>query len=341
MVKSCLLLVCILSFVLATVPIVGRVADAEQELTRSSVAKFRKIDRQRLIAAKLAGKKTVMLLVASRRGENENVTRQVLSLGASIRFREDSVDYLRVLAPVDTVTEITRLPGVEVVAIDGVQMYYTMQEVGVKTRLPASPPDANTPPENPFLPAQDIGAPQFIREHPTFDGRGVTIANLDGDTPDSLAPELKRATSLDGRSVPKIVDQMTSLDPLDDDSPFKIKMVNRVEANEGRFVLNGTTYHVAANGRYLVGFFDVAAFAGGLLRKYLPALDQKLSVLWDDETNSIWVDTNQNQNFADEKRITDFNLSFEPGILGKDDPATPLRETVAFTILTDAEHKLI
>jgi len=338
-----LLVVCLLSSVLVTLPIAGSGAGAEQgqEPARSSVTKFRKIDRQRLIAARLAGKKTVVLLIASRPGENANVVKQALSLGATVRFREDSVDYLRLLAPIDSVTRIIALRGVEVVAIDDLQMYYTTQDVAVNARATGPSPNANTPPENPFVPTQAIGAPQFIKEYPTFDGRGVVIANLDGNSPDLLAPEMKRATSLDGRPVPKVVDVMTSLDPLDDDTPFKIKMENSIEANDGRFVFNGTSYHVAVNGQYLIGFFDAANFAGGLLRKYLPREQPKLSVLWDQQTNSVWVDTNQNQSFADEKRLTDFNVSYEPGVLGHDDPATPLRETVAFTILINAEHKLI
>jgi hypothetical protein len=337
-----LLIVCLLASASASVPFAALRAGAEQESEAAppSVAKFRKIDRQRLIAAKLEGKKTVMLLVASRPGENSNVVKQVVGLGASVRFREDSVDYLRLLAPVDRVNEIVRLRGIEVAAIDGVQMYDTTQELPVKARVNTAPPDANTPAENPFLPARDIGAPQFIRDHPAFDGRGVTIASLDGNTPDLLAPELKEATSLDGRPVPKIVDVINSFDPLDD-TPFKIGMTNQVEARQQVFEFNGTSYHVASDGQYFIGFFDVAAFGDGMLRKYLPAADQNLSVLWEQKTNSVWVDTNQNQSFADEKRLTDFNLSYQPGVLGHDDPATPLRETIAFTILIDSEHKLI
>lgn len=321
-------------------------AQGQRQSLPLGVARFLKVDRQRLIAARLEGKKTVMLLVASRPGENTNVAQQVTALGANVRFREDSVDYLRFLAPTARVDEILRLRGIEVVAIDGVQMYDTLQDSSEVARKKTPPPDVNTPAENPFLPTRDIGAPQFIRDHPTFDGRGVTIGNLDGNTPDLLAPELQRATTLDGRSVPKIIDVVNSLDPMDDtDSSLRIDMSNEVQAQLERFDFKGMTYRVQSDGPYRLGFFEVARFGSGLLRKYLPetatATRDQLAVLWDEKTSAVWVDTNQNQSFVDETKLTDFNVSYQAGILGQDNPATPLRETVAFTILIDSAHKLV
>ena len=303
-------------------------------------AALRKIDRQRLIAARVNGMKIETLLIAARPGTNAAVAQHVTELGASVRFREDSVDYLRVNAPVERLAEIAELPEVEVAAIDGPQMYYTTQDMPAKTRVQTAPPGANTPAENPFLPTQDIGAPQFIRNHPTFDGRGVTIANLDGDIPDILSPELQRATTLDGVSIQKITSVINSLDPIDDESPLKIDLANEVDAKGGVFAARASTYRVAADGRYRFGLFDTAPF-GSLLRPYLNGGRSELAVLWDEQSNAVWIDTNQNQSFADETPLTDYNKSHKAGVLGRDDPATPERETVAFMILTDKEHKLV
>ena len=342
---------CFLCAALMIVPIQLSAAHAQGQASklRSGVAKFRKVDRQRLIAARLAGKKTLMVLVASRPGENTNVVKQLSALGAAVRFRDDAVDYVRVNAPIDRVDEIATWRSIEVMAIDGVQMYDTIdervQDAPVTTRKQTAPPDANTPAENPFLPTQDIGAPQFIRDHPTFDGRGVVIANVEGDSPDLLAPELQRATTLDGRAAPKVVDLINALDPLDDDVSYRIDMSAEVNARLERFDFKGTTYRVQSDGLYRIGFFDVARFGGGLLRKYLPDTAtvnrDQLAVLWDEKDNSVRVDTNQNHSFADETKLTDFNVSYQPGIIGKDNPTTPLRETVAFTILIDSAHKLV
>ena len=306
------------------------------------VTKLRKIDRERLIAAKLQGKTEIMLVLVTMPGTNSAVAQEFTKLGANIRFREDAVDYLRVKVPIDRVDQIARLSAVEVVALDGVQMYSTSQEIPAGGPRNARPPDAATPPENSFLPTKDIGAPQFIREHPTFDGRGVTIGNIDGNSPDILAPELQMARAIDGTPVPKFSDVINALDPADDESSLRVDMSNQVEARNGRFEWKQTTYLSPSDGKFRIGFFDISAFGSGLLRGYVSQLKQnELVVLWKEQGNRVWVDTNQDHNFAGETELTDFNSSYQAGILGRDNPETPLRETVAFTILTEPQHKLV
>ena len=319
-------------------------ASSQPSARPGSIAKLRKVDRERLITAKLQRKNEIMLVLAATTGTNASVVQEVTSLGAVIRFRDDTVDYLRVKVPVDRVDELAQLNNIEAIAVDGVQIYKTSQDIPVGQLKKTSPPDANTPPENPFLPTADIGAPQFIREHPTFDGRGVTIANVDGNSPDFLTPELQTALSIDGTPVPKFSDVINALDPVDDDSPTRVEMSNEVEARNGRFEWKQVSYQTPADGKYRLGFFDINAFGGGLLRTYLPQLPEGkhlLPVLWQDQTNLVWVDTNFDQNFTNETALTDFNASYRAGVLGRDDPATPLRETVAFTILTNPQYKLI
>jgi hypothetical protein len=320
-------------------------ANAFRKRTQAAPAvnKLRKADRERLIAARLQGKKEIMLLLAANPGMNASTAQELTNLGAVVRFREDTVDYLRARVLIDRVDDVARLSSVEAVALDGLQFYYTSQDMPV-SQSKQPPPDANTPAENPYLPTADIGAPQFIRDHPTFDGRGVTIGNVDGNSPDILAPELQKALALDGTPVPKFSDVVLGLDPIDDDSPLRVEMSTEVNARDGRFEWKQLTYRTAEDGRYRLGLFDINAFGGGLLRTYLPQATKEnnlLAVLWQEHTGLIWVDTNLNRNFADETALTDFNSSFRPGILGKDNPATPLRETVAFTILINSEHKLI
>lgn len=310
----------------------------------ASVVKLRKVDRERLIAAKLQRKSEIMLVLATKTGSNAAVVREVTNLGAVVRFREDTVDYLRVKVPIDRVNEIVQLGNIEVLAVDGLQMYDTSHDMPVAQLKQTSPPDARTPPENPFLPTADIGAPQFIRQHPSFDGRGVTIASVDGNSPDTLAPELQTALSIDGTVVPKFSDVINALDPLDDDTPVKVDMSGEVEVLDRRFEWKQTEYQAPADGKYRLGFFDLNAFGEGLLRTFLPQLPKDknlLPVLWREHDNLVWVDTNFNQSFSDETALTDFNSSYRAGVLGTDNPATALRESVAFTILTNAQHKLI
>ena len=310
----------------------------------SAINKLRKIDRERLIAAKVQGKSEIMIILAARSGMNAATVREITRLGGVIRFREDAVDYLRVRVPIDRVDEIARLNSVEVIAIDGLQFYYTSQDQPISPSRNRPPPDGNTPAENPYLPTADIGAPQFIRAHPTFDGRGVTIANVDGNSPDMLTPELQMARALDGTPIRKFSDVINAFDPTDDETPLRVEMSNEVEASAGRFEWKQTTYQSMGDGKYRLGFFDISAFGSGVLRAYLPQVTPEknsLAVLWQEHTGLVWVDTNLDHSFADEAALTDFNSSHRVGVLGKDDPKTPLRETVAFTILINQQYKLI
>lgn len=320
------------------------VSSARPASSGPAVNKLRKIDRERLIAAKLQGTSEIMVILAARPGKAASTAQAIVNLGGVVRFREDVVDYLRAKVPIDRVDEIARLNSVEVIAIDGLHFYYTSQDMPVSPSRKRPPPDATTPAENPFLPTADIGAPQFVREHPTFDGRGVIIGNVDGNSPDMLSPVLQTARAVDGTAIPKFSDVINAFDPIDDDTPLRVEMSNEVEARGGRFEWKQATYQSPADGKYRLGFFDISAFGDGLLRAFLPQIAREknsLAVLWQEHTNLVWVDTNLDQSFADETALTDFNSSYRVGVLGKDNPATPLRETVGFTISINPQYKLI
>src|SRR6185436_3966197 len=65
------------------------------------------------------------------------------------------------------------------------------------------------------------------------------------------------------------------------------------------------------------------------------------AVIWDEKTNDVWVDTNQDLKFTDEKALTDYRVRPEFGVFGTDDPKTPVRESIAFAIQTDRARKFV
>jgi hypothetical protein len=79
-----------------------------------------------------------------------------------------------------------------------------------------------TPAANSYLPTRDLGAPQFIAAHPTYDGRGVTVAVL-VVIPNLLAPELNEpALTLDGKPTRKIASIHAG--PREDGAPQRFSM---------------------------------------------------------------------------------------------------------------------
>jgi hypothetical protein len=305
--------------------------------------------------AQAQGKAQVTLLIASKPGANDAVVAEVSKLRGVVEYRDDDVSYLRVKVPTNDVEKLSYRNDIEALNINGIIDYltYAGQEKLPITRrrkqLPA--PDQNTPPENPYLPSREIGAPQFIGQHPSFDGRGVTIAIVDSSI-DLLLPELQTAKALDGRATRKLADVLTAVPSAvvssDDDSSiagyFKVNMQQKVAAVDGRFTYQGFVHIAPADGTYHVGTFDerINGGSGDLNRDGNPTGSSGIfSVLWEENTNTVWVDTNQDYNFADEKRMTDYYVRHDVGTFGKDDPKTLVRETVGFTVQTDARHELI
>jgi hypothetical protein len=318
-------------------------------------SKLLKHDRLRLVEAQAQGKKEVTLLIASTAGSNANVLRLVASLGGSVYYRDDDVSYLRVKLPTENVERLALSADIESLNIDGSIDYLnspppeTSRDVSNQNRT--LPPNRDTPAENPYLPSRDMGAPQFVREHPTFDGRGVTIAIIDASI-DILSPELQTAKKLDGRPTPKFADILTAereaIVPSYDNGHISgyvgINMEKQMAPRDGKLTHQGVTYTVPAQATFRIGILDERMDnpTEDLNRDGNPAgSDGLYAVLWDEKTNTVWVDTNQNYNFVDEKPMTDYRVNNDIGIFGKDDPATLIRETIGFAVQTDPAHKVV
>ena len=116
------------------------------------------------------------------------------------------------------------------------------------------------PPVNPWIPVGDIGAPQFVETHPTFDGRGVVVGIVD-DGVDLLTPELQVATAPDGTPTDKVVDYVATTDPEADvgRDPTWVTMDAEVHAVDGHFMKGGRTFTAPHDGTFRFGFFDERA----------------------------------------------------------------------------------
>ncbi|MGW8265608.1 MAG: hypothetical protein ACWGSQ_04520, partial [Longimicrobiales bacterium] len=203
-----------------------------------------------------------------------------------------------------------------------------------------------------YSPLGDLRATEFLEAHPTYDGRGVRVAMIDMN-PDMLLPELQMARTLEGEPVPKIVVYGTALDLEVEDDGRWLRMDEVVEASGGTLTYKDTTYVPPRDGTFRVTLFDEAAadtlgIYGGLgldkdvNRDGNPEGSSRLfAVLWDEATNDVWVDTDQDLDFTDETALTDFSVRPEFGVFGTDDPETPVRESVGFGVEIAADRKMV
>src|SRR5919106_2560172 len=303
-----------------------------------------KHDRELLAEAIANGQSTVTLLIAAQRGANRRVAQGIANLGGTVRFREDEIDYIRAIVPVDKVDDAAALSGVQAVDLSEVIPLEDPRPDGAVNPTPQTPPSASTPNNNPYMPIGDTGASQFMAAHPTWDGRGVTVGILDSGL--SLDHPSLLTTSTGER---KIVDWVTYTDPFEGGGSTDatwVSMQNQV--NGSSFVFNNVTYTAPAAGAYRIGLFNErSSFLGGEVgsdvnRDGNPTGSSGIfAVLWDTASNNVWVDTNQNNSFADQTAMTDYKVRYDVGTFGTDNPATAIREAMPFVVQTDGQNKFV
>ena len=306
-----------------------------------------KHDRELLAQAIANGESTVTLLIASAPNSNSKVANGLQQLGAVVRYREDSINYVSAVIPVNKVEEAATLSGVlaldlnEVIPLDDPRPDVGEGTEGALGVIPQPAPDANTPNDNPYMPIRDIGASQFMAANPTWDGRGVTIGIVDSGV--TLDHPSLLTTSTGER---KIIDWVTGTDPFTENDPTWLNM--QTEVSGSTFVFNTVTYTAPVAGSYRIALFNErdprlgGEVGSDVNRDGNPAGSSGIfAVLWNADTGTVWVDTNQNQNFADDMPMTDYKVNFDVNYFGNDNPATAVVERMPFVVQTDGQQKVV
>jgi hypothetical protein len=301
--------------------------------------KLSKQDRALLAEATANGKDSVTVLIAAEPGANRTVASGLKGLGATVRYREDSIDYIRAVISVDKVAAATVLRGVQALEVDSLIPLPDPRPDAQTNPTPYPAPNASTPRANPYLPIADTGAAAFTAAHPTWDGRGVTVGVLDvGITLDH--PALATTTT----GAPKIIDWVTYTHPTDDDDPTWV-LTDPVTGPT--FTADGVTYTTPAAGSYRFGVFDErdpnlgGEVANDVDRDGNPSgSNGKFGVLWDGGSQ-VWVDVDQDASFADEPAMTNYKVNRDVRYFGTDDPATAIAERMPFVVQIDGKDKAI
>ena len=300
-----------------------------------------KHDRALLAEAKAEGKSSVVVIIASKSGANRDVVRAVEAQGGSILNRDDSLGYVLARVATDKVQAVAALESIEGIDIDEIIPLEDPRPEGTVPPTPQTPPSAATPRVNGYMPTGDTGAAQFALANPTWDGRDVTIGIV--DTGVSLDHPSLTTTSTGAR---KVVDWVTGTHPTDDGDPTWVNMENQVSG--ASFAFGGVTYTAPAAGSYRIGLFNErnpnlgGEVGNDVNRDGNPAGSSGIfAVLWNAATNQVWVDTNQNNSFADQAAMTDYKVNFDVGYFGTDNPATAIAERMPFVVQTDGKLKFV
>ncbi|HEX8343254.1 MAG TPA: S8 family serine peptidase [Actinoplanes sp.] len=318
----------------AAAPTVEPTADsiAPKDATAATADTLESRDVELLAKAEAEGARAVTLIIATDKGEAADVAAAVQKLGGTVTRRFDKVGYVLASVPTAKVLKAAALDGIAAVDLDEkVKVPDPQPETrpGAAVTRQAAPagPGPNTPAANPYMPANEIGAVDFRKANPTWDGRGVTIGIMDSGV-DLDNPALQ-TTSTGER---KIVDWVTATDPvLEGDASWRA-MVTQV--NGPAFTYAGSSYRAPA------GTWRVSAFAESITAASEPKGDVNLDgdttdrfgVLYDPVSHDIRVDSNQNLDFTDDAVMRPYREKFDVGHFGTDKPETAIRDQMPFVV---------
>ncbi len=307
-----------------------------ERTNRSPVASFL------LTQAAVHGRSAIDVMIVTVAGRTSSVVERVKHLGGHVITRFDEIGYARVRLAPARYEELRAIPNLVAIEVDGSARFDTDADrtIGItmakldsnattqlysdgwrRRQLSLPVLDAERLRADPsFTPGPPIRADQFIRSHPSFDGRGVTIAVHESDKPDFTHPALQVAQTLTGASVAKFGGLILYGDSAG--PPPDARMIDGWSGSRYERYIEGVQRatqversRIVTTDRYGVFEIDghkycaphVDTFSFGV---YAPPGGGQYAVVWQREQHRVWVDTDQDRDFRNESPLSDINVRF-------------------------------
>lgn len=310
---------------LATVVSVLICAHAQPSSTREPGRRMSFHNRLLLNRAALAGLESieVLMLASGPPFRTEEVSAIVMRAGGHVRRIEEPIGYLRAEVPIARLLEVVEAEALGAYQIssfsrgawyrDGppllnAELFRGFEATPIVAdepqdsyaHLPLLTPEESRQPG--YTAARDVGLDEWFARHPTFDGRGVTIALVETGVPTFDDPALQTARTLDGQDVPKVAGIVNAIGA-DDPDDTRVRLDRELHARTAWARVDGRTFILPSPGMFRFGVFTFPG-GGNLLHHF--------GVLEGLPGGELWIDTNGDGSFQDETPLADVNERFEP-----------------------------
>lgn len=326
--------------------------------------------RETLSYARVNGYRRVVALVAAESGAVERAAAAVTARGGTVVARYDDVDYFRAVVPLALAERLADVPGIEAYELDPGSIFGTLpassprraasrssgpRTGAAKERAPAAPaaslaslpelPAAwSATPHSPLRADGILRAPELQAVMPKSDGRGVTVAVMEGDggstTIDFSVPVFQGVHPDAATRVPSIVGHLDASARLAFPTRYDRDVLWLADSTwPGRpHRWDGPPACVGADG--LIGPDSAryhapraGCFAGGVAL----VRDTPVAAAWN-EAGAVWLDANGNRDFRDDRPLVAIDSAAAAGqpvpfaLLPADSTTRPARRPVTVTV---------
>jgi hypothetical protein len=320
------------------------------ELKAQKTSRPMSVENQLLInRVTLNGRRMIQVMLACDRNQVEKVLLLVKRLGGKVHYIDRVVGYVRVKLPTERVLELALSPLIDAfqIASDAKPGWQhdelSRQQVEAQRNAERNSPipvrseerksslpviSAKTARQEGYTADDGMGIKKWLDDHPSFDGRGVTIALLESGQPEFSHPTIGTARTLGGREVNKLAGIINSVDQADYDDT-RVTLNTEVVATSKWTRIGSRTFILPQSGKYLFGIFSINA-GGNLVHQF--------GVLRSVETGEIWVDTDGDADFSNEKPVPSVDQKFEVRSLKL---TSPRKTDLGFVVASDKTQSML
>ena len=326
----------------------SHLSNAEQALQCRGHAVLNVFERIQFLQMSQSTRPEVSAEFLSEPGCGRQMIEALSGLEAKSHYVDERSGYALVTIPRDKLLGALDIAGIEYAYTrDDDRLYYQDPEAKIpqNERKPEPVPEVDVPyphiakklpPDGPYFAANEIGLTELWKQHPEADGRGVRVAVADEGS-DFLHPELQEGRAADGKIVPKVAD-LATLTTAAEDAGW-VQFGDPIQTKNGAIEAAGRTWIAPTDGTYRLGVFKQDLVLGPEYKAPSKKLSLSVGVLWDERQGKVWVDTDGDRSFRNERELGDYGSTHAIAWFGSNDGKDDNR--IPFGLKIDAVGKTI